>query len=52
LPFGWEVKAKQKGFEDLRLEKDNGSASIDNDTDYAAQAGRHISAITYGRTTL
>lgn len=48
LEFGWEIKAKQADIDQLRLEKDNGSAAH-GDEGYAQMALNHIDSINEER---
>lgn len=50
LQFGWELKAKQSDFDQLRLEKDFGEADTGT-TDYGALALSHITAVQAERET-
>lgn len=45
LSFGWELKAKQSDFDQLRLEKDSGNLTISNGIDYAGALVNHIETI-------
>ncbi len=42
LAFGWEIKAKQSDFDQLRLEKDTEKMEIDNAIDYTVDLAKHI----------
>lgn len=48
LKFGWEIKAKQAGFEDLRLERDDMTFKLDTQ-DYGELAANYISDLYEGR---
>lgn len=45
LKFGWELKARQAGYENLRLEKDNETDKENDNINYGAEAIRHIEGI-------
>ena len=45
LSFGWELKAKQSDYDQLRLEKHNGSMETENNTNYAQELVNHIEEI-------
>ncbi len=45
LKFGWELKARQAGYENLRLEKDNETDKENDNFNYGAEAIRHIEGI-------
>ena len=49
LSFGWEVKAKQSGYDQLRLERNDEPVSISNEINYASEAINHINEIREGR---
>lgn len=48
LKFGWEIKAKQAGFEDFRLERDDMTFNLDTQ-DYGELAANYISDLYEGR---
>lgn len=45
MPFGWEIKAKQAGLEQMRLEEPRDQVSTDNTEDYAELFIEHIKTI-------
>jgi hypothetical protein len=45
LSFGWELKAKQSDFDQLRLEKHTETLDVSNAVDYATDAIEHIEEI-------
>ena len=49
LKFGWELKARQAGYENLRLEKDNETDKENDNINYGAEAIRHIEGIVSER---
>lgn len=51
LTFGWEVKARQIDFDQLRLDADLGKTSTGT-TDYGKEAAAHVVAVTEGRITI
>ena len=44
LAFGWEVKAKQADFDQLRLERYDSTSPERDTTDYCGEAVAHVSA--------
>ena len=50
LAFGWEIKAKQKEYDQIRLEEDGIVDPHLSQADYAASATAHIAEITAERT--
>ena len=48
LAFGWEVKAKQKGFDQKRLDRKEDYPSLAS-TDYGGSAAQYISQLQEGR---
>ena len=50
LSFGWEIKAKQYDFSQLRLEKDFGFADM-TQTDYGTEGISHMIAVNKERST-
>ena len=51
LEFGWELKAKQSDFDQLRLEKHTEQVNIENSMDYGEDAVAHIDQIRKARET-
>lgn len=51
LSFGWEVKAKQIDFDQLRMEEDRGLANIKT-TNYGKKAAQYRTALSEGRITI
>jgi phage minor structural protein len=49
LSFGWEMKARQKGFDQLRLERDMGTVSTGNKIQYADEADTYLQNLQEGR---
>lgn len=49
LSFGWEIKAKQSDYDQLRLERNDEPVSISNEINYASEAINHINEIREGR---
>ena len=49
LAFGWEIKAKQSGYDQLRIERDDLRTVGTDGTDYGASALEHITTIQKGR---
>lgn len=49
LAFGWEIKARQRDYDSLRLEKEGLVGDV-RKTDYAAEAVKHIAGIAAERT--
>lgn len=45
MAFGWEIKAKQSDFDQLRLDRDEEAVSTENAIDYVAQATEHINEL-------
>lgn len=51
LSFGWEVKAKQVDFDQLRMEADRGQADTTT-TNYGKEAAQYRTALAEGRITV
>lgn len=51
MPFAWEIKAKQAGYNQMRLNRFEKHDEIKNAIDYAQDAEDHIYAIQYERGT-
>lgn len=51
LAFGWELKARQRDYDQRRLELADGLYAPEG-TDYGALASKHIQNIQYGRTAV
>ena len=49
MAFGWEVKAKQKDFDQRRLDNPEELVTVITSHDYGVEAAQHISAIQEGR---
>lgn len=49
LAFGWELKAKQKGYDQLRLEREETPLDVEV-IDYGEQAAQYIKELEEGRT--
>lgn len=49
LAFGWEIKAKQSGYDQLRIEREDLRTSSTDGPDYGASALEHITTIQKGR---
>lgn len=49
LRFGWEIKARQKGYEQNRLDRDVAYCAEPNNTDYCEGVIEHIQTINEGR---
>jgi len=49
LAFGWEIKAKQSGYDQLRIERDDLRTVGTDGPDYGASALEHITTIQKGR---
>ena len=52
LSFGWEMKARQKGFDQLRLERDLGAVCTSNRIQYADEADSYLQTLKEGRQNL
>ena len=50
IAFGWELKARQIDFDQLRMTEDRGLADTAT-TDYGAEAASYLTSITEGRNT-
>lgn len=46
LSFGWELKAKQADFDQLRLERDTKHVSIENEQNYSEDGAEHFTEVT------
>ena len=49
LAFGWEIKAKQSDFDQLRLERNEEPVDTTNGINYATEAVNHIKELQEGR---
>lgn len=49
LSFGWEIKAKQSGYDQLRLEVDRGTVETGNTRNYADEADTYLQNLKEGR---
>ena len=49
LSFGWEIKAKQIDYNQLRLERNDEQVSITNKVNYITDAEKHLAEIKEGR---
>lgn len=49
MPFGWELKARQAGYENLRLESFYADQVITKSPDYGAEAVKHLNEISSER---
>ena len=49
LAFGWEIKAKQSGYDQLRIEREDLRTSGTDGPDFGASAIEHITTIQKGR---
>lgn len=49
MPFGWEIKARQAGFENLRLETFNEDQADTKTPNYGAEAVKHLQEISNER---
>ena len=45
LAFGWELKAKQADFDQLRLERDTKHVSIENEQNYSEDGAEHFTEV-------
>ena len=49
LPFGWELKAKQRGYDQKRLESARQVYNLQHTDDYGADAAAYVENLTKGR---
>lgn len=50
LSFGWEIKAKQIDYDQLRMTEERGQVDTST-TNYGAEAASYLASITEGRIT-